>query len=354
MRKILLVLFVLCRQHCASQDYRIYHTYVNNAERCFFLENKVDSTFIYYDKAFGEFDFAFVQDCFMAAQIACYKRSNKYEGYLKKGFKNGLRPQHLKDSPVFAACIKDSIAFRNKFPDYPVLRAAYLKRINAKVLRQVIQHVSEEQSEKNRISDRYEYEKKLARHLRLIESMISTVGFPGDKIIGIAQADIMHELGYDSVDYMDLYNLIYKDPKYVVGPGQYYVEEQAMAQDRIMPMFLHHRCIWTLFSVYWNRLIVSGQIHPRDVAILHDNMFRFDNKHADIFMCPHTRPVGYYANNPLTDYRRLNCERRIIDSMRVALFMVKLDVDSAKKAYQRTKGFQTFFRDEYFPPAIRR
>ncbi len=363
-RKNIFIIFFIFSATCvyAQDDYRVYHKLINNAERCYFLDNRNDSAYKYYDLAFSKFDFVFAKDCFMAAQIAFYSKNERYISYLKKGFKNGLRPQHLKYSKILMPLLRDSIAFNRKFGDYKELRKIYLKRINVSALKTVINHVSQDQSEKNMAysaniyENTYEYNKKLQRHISVIESLIDRVGFPGDKIIGIDQADIMKELGQDSSDYMDLYNLIYKDPKYNTGRMQFAACDDCISQEKLFPLLLHHVCIYQLLHTKWEGLVISGQIHPRDVALLFDNTLRLYDDPADatnckriseIWGCDYVRPPGCYKSYVFVDYKKLNCDRRTTDSMRSALFINPLVVDSAKKAFADIHGFDVSFGPMY-------
>ncbi len=355
------LLFLICltiNAH-AQDDYRIYHRWINNAERCFFLEHKTDSAYSYYDLAFSKFDFVFAKDCYMAAQIAYYNKNEKYVAYLKKGFQNGLRSEQLKYSDVLAPLLKDTIAYKKKFSDYQALRKVYLKRINVWALKKTIQHVSQDQSEKNiRYSDNdyedlHEYDKRLEKHISFIESMIKTVGFPGDKLIGIDQADIMKELGHDSSDYMDMYNLIYKDPKYHTEAMQFCTCGNCIAQASVFPLLVHQVCLYQHLSAYWEKLIVSGQIHPRDVAELFDISLQLydypavDRKRgakiADAFACDYVRPYGGYKISFYLHWQNFKYSNYIIDSMRTALYINTLEVDSAKNTFGSNHGFKTNF-----------
>ncbi len=355
---ILLILICIVVNAYAQDDYRIYHRWINNAERCFFLDGKTDSAYRYYDMAFSKFDFVFAKDCFMAAQIACYNKSDKYISYLRKGFKNGLRPDHLKYSRVLAPLIKDSTVFKKKFNDYRELRKIYLKRINAVVLKQVIKHVSQDQSEKNFIySDKdwegeNAYAKKLGRHISFIEALLKQVGFPGDKLLGIDQADIMKELGYDSSDYIDLYNLIYKDPKYHTGRGQFEICDDCISHEHVFALLFHQVCAYWLFSKDWEKLIISGEVHPREVAMLYDEFAELyyanadqvrNKKIANIFGCGSICLPGCYKTDQFTDYKSPNCSAHITDSLRMALYINTLAVDSAKYIFGDIHGFKTKF-----------
>lgn len=330
---ILLVLICLTIYAHAQDDYRIYHRWINNAERCFFVENKIDSAYQYYDAAFAKFDFVFAKDCYMAAQIAYYNKNDKYISYLKKGFKNGLRPQDLKLADVFTSLIKDSISFKKKFSDYQALRKVYLKRINVKVLRTVMQNIIADQNEKGVGGDEV-YGYKLTNRMRNLVALINAVGFPGEKIVGIEQLDLMSELGYKNEDY----------PWGMSKPECF----ESISQYSFFAILVHYPCTYQLFSGKWEQMIIKGQIHPGDVAMLYDNIywgFSFTGKKnaEEIYGCKYILPFGYYRKNIFLPYKTYNYNDHIVDSMRTALFINTLAVDSAKYAFGDKHGFKTTF-----------
>ena len=327
-----------------AQDYRIYHTWINNAERYFFLENKPDSAFHYYDSAFANYDFVFAKDCYMAAQIALSRKNDRYIAYLKKGFENGLTPRHLAFSKVLRP-ISDSTNFKKKFPGYQALRRKYLARIQINVRRMVMRHECEDQCEKNELSP-IPYSEKLNKHIEFIEHLVSSGTFPGDKLIGLDQNDIMKELGFPGEDYKDQYEH-YKTHN--VSASQFEECGECLAQAQVFPLLVHHYCIFNLLSSNWNKLIISGQIHPRDVALLFDNHLRFGPdkqwwQYNSYFYCKNELDTKqYYKNNLFVHYRNIKIDNRVIDSMRKCLFMNTLAVDSARESYGKLLGFKTDF-----------
>ena len=323
----------------AQEDYRVYHRWINNAERCFFLESKVDSAYQYYDLAFSTFDFVFAKGCFMAAQIAYYNHNEKYIAYLEKGFKAGLGPQHLKLSAILAPLAKDSISFAKKFRNYPALHKAYLKKINVNILRTVIKMNALDQSQK-RLPAR-QYTPMLHNTLFAVDAIIKSVGFPGEKLIGLTQPGIMHELGYEGQDY-----------KYFPWGHTFDGEYEYIAQTDILSILIHGRCTYQMFSKYWDKLISLGQVHPTNVAMLYDGAYSFysdryttaqQKEWADIYKCYYDHPPGCYKKNAFVDYSSCKCNRHDIDSMRTALYINTLAVDSAITIFSQKHLFKTFF-----------
>lgn len=318
-----------------AQDYKLYHELVNRAEICFFSKNNPDSAFYYYDKAFATFDFAFASDCFMSAQMAYSRKNPKYIGYLNKGFQNGIRREDLSLSKAFAP-LTDQRTFSAIFPSYTSLREKYLKRIRTGLLRRVSRDVSADQQEKN--SDMNTYAPIINKRLANFETLTKANGFPGDKLIGLSQENIWAELGLDTAYYRISFD------------GSYYT---ALGQTEIFPMLVHHECVYSWLKNYWGGWILKGEIHPREVALLYDNMLRlYDSptfpqsqgrRIAEAFVCEYGKPYGGYGINMFVSWPNLKIPRRITDSMRERLFINPVYVDSLKKEYAESRGWKTSF-----------
>lgn len=312
---------------------------INNAERCFFADHKTDSAFAYFDSAFTKFDFAFARDCFMAAQIAYYRRDKRYTNYLRKGFRSGLQPAHLRYSPILSP-LANSTRFAKLFPDYKELRKKYLSGISPRILKTIIEHVCADQSEKNQHHMDNAYAQTLLPHIAFIQTLIRSGYFPGEKLIGIDQPDIMQELGYDSSDYMDLYNTRYHLPQYHTVASQFESCMECISQDHVTPLLLHHPCSVYTFSSYWDKLIANGQLYPRTFAYINDHWFskRQTFSPPSAFNCYDYRPKMCFGVNPFSDYSP-NISHESIDSLRKHYYVPSLATDWAIKQYEKDSGF---------------
>ena len=327
------LLFLICLtiNADAQDDYRIYHRWINNAERCFFLEHKTDSAYSYYDLAFSKFDFVFAKDCFMAAQIGAYNGNDNYLTYLEKGIKNGLTYKHIRLSPILVQSIKDNSAFKKKFPNYATLRTVYLKRINVDFLTRMTRMCVQDQSQK--LLPEKQYAPILYKNILSVEATINSVGFPGEKLLGISQADILQELGRKRQDYHD----------YPWGHN-FDGDSESIAQESVLYLFIHQRCSWSMFEKYWDKLIALGQAHPRDVAMLHDEEYHLaylPHEVAENYSCHYGYPFGCYRTNAWIDYTVINYSRQTIDSMRQALYINTMAVDSAQKVFIEKHNFRS-------------
>lgn len=330
-----ILVFCLCGFPAAAQDYRLYHELINRAEVCFFIKNNPDSAFYYYDKAFATFDFVFASDCFMSAQMAYSRMNLKYVSYLNKGFQNGVRREDLSLSKAFTPLTKP-VSFSATFPAYISLRKKYLKRIRAGLLKRMTREVSADRAEKN--FDMAVYAPIINKRIASFETLAKANGFPGDKLIGLSEMNIMSELGFDSADYK------------VPFDESYYT---ALSQTQIFPMLVHHECTYTWLKSYWEGWIKRGEIHPREVALLYDNILRlYDSptfseskgrRIAEAFVCDYGRPFGGYNINLFVSWPNLHIPRSVVDSMRARLYINPVSVDSIKKEYAEKQGWKTTF-----------
>ncbi|MCW3123337.1 MAG: hypothetical protein JWQ38_2829 [Flavipsychrobacter sp.] len=342
---VLFMLYIPITDVIAQEDYRVYHALVNNAERYFFNEGKVDSALLYYDDAFAKFDFAFASDCFMATQIAVFKNDKRSRNYIIKSYKNGITPHCWNYSPVLKSLINDSAKYNKQVALCKQYRKTYLDRIHKKTLLQVIKHVSEDQCEKNELPP-IPYAKKLNAHIDFILNAARGDNFPGEKNIGIDQPNILSELGFENQDYKDNFTK-YKDRN--VTQDQFKVCEECIAQQMVFPLLVHHPCTYNLLNIYWSKLIITGQVHPREVAMLFDNILRFNNsnplyKHYDKFYCSYDDiPSTYYKNNLFVNYKEVSLSNKAIDSFRRLLFINPLRIDSAKEVYKSKYHFMVNF-----------
>jgi hypothetical protein len=322
-----------------GQDYRIYHRLINNAQRCYFLNGNTDSAFHYYDSAFARYDFVFAQDCFMAAQIAYYHKDSRYMAYLRKGFAMGITPKHLTLAPVFAPLVKDTIAFKKRFKDYAEQRKLYRHRLDTNVLANMIRLTCQDQANK-RMADEA-YAPRLEKTAAYLHSMMNTHGYPGEKLIGLTQADIMEELGQKG-----------KDLRHYKW-GRTMEDWEYVAQVSVTPILIHMLCPYYKYASYWDKFIMNGEIHPRDVAMFHDaalgRCFSNDTKattqRGTLFGCGvYEKPTICYRMNFLTNHAvPPTYGRRATDSARTAMFISTIAIDSARDVIGRERGFKTGF-----------
>jgi hypothetical protein len=111
-----------------------------------------------------------------------------------------------------------------------------------------------------------------------------------------------------------------------------------------MPFLIHHPCAYQKLSPYLDAEVRKGNIHPRDVALLYDNMMQMRKlSRSTILAC---NPPGkyYYKLNKFCVYPD-NWQQDVIriDSMRRTLNICSVGQDSIKKAKAADYGFYNRF-----------
>jgi len=196
-------------------DYCIYHGYINTAEKLFFIDNNVDSSLYYYEKAFNSFEFIFVKDLVNAAQIAYY--SNKpYKKYIVQGFDFGLKLSHLSSINLFKPVYNDLINDKYLKDEYTIRREKYIKHIDFGLLSLVYKTYIYDQLNKRK--NHIEYDGIKYRDLEFWKKTISAKGFPSAKHIGIDDKTIFAEIGKPDQDIDNLKLKYSNNLKYLSCP----------------------------------------------------------------------------------------------------------------------------------------
>ena len=227
---ILVFAFQFITLPCFSQkqrDYLTYHRYINRAEVCL-TENKIDSSIAYYDRAFQEFDFAFVKDAYIAAQVA-YKASDwaRLKQYLAKGARYGLTVDCLDESPILVK-IKSLYSYKGIADTMQACNRLF--RRNDSLAAEWKERFEKEQRTKNISFD--QYKQVVLDNVARIKTLLQTTGFPGERMLGISGN--CTELG----NYHAFYTLAHYD-----------------------------FAATEFFDKLW-KAVKQGELHPRDFATL--------------------------------------------------------------------------------------
>ena len=325
--KYLLLLLFCTSCFCQTKDYIEYHKSINKAEEFFFMEEKADSALFYYDRVFAGYDFIFVKDLVNAAQIAAFS-GRPYLKYIEQGFEQGLKLSHLKNYPLFAKAYPALLKDRKLQEAYNKSRKKYLSGINFKYLDWMYKTAIKDQQHK--LKKNYS---ALVRQTtdRLMDSVVKR-GFPGDRIIGIGDSTIFKEI---NKPWLDLYEQRKKDK------GLFYMtsDEHILSQHYPQVMLVHNSCSYHLYKNILLDEMKKGNIHPRDIALIYDNMYRYKGEFAHY--CDKVALKGAYRLNLFTDYSKLNNIAET-NEMRKKLYIVSTDVDEKKREYEMKYGFKLF------------
>ena len=311
-----------------SKNYFVYHSLINKAEELFFVQNKLDSSLYYYEKVFSDYDFIFVKDLVNASQIAFYSKK-PYKKYIKQAFEQGLKIDYLSEIPLFKNEYKKLILDKVLNDLFLENRKKYLAKIDIEYRDFTYDLGINDQKHKHLKGGAYDVKKH--ESIIKLNKKIEIKGFPGDKIVGIADATIFKEL---KSKYKDFYER-FKNDKLL--KSYFTSNDEALSEQLIMCVLIHEFSSFSnsYLNSIWLKEIKKGNIHPRDVALLHDNTYRSD--YASL-----TKIKGYYLNNIFAPYIKKNINRKEINNMRKNLHIVSLEVDEKKKEFEVFHGFKLF------------
>lgn len=313
----------------SSQNYIPYHKKINRAETLFFMKGKTDSSLAVYDKVFANYDFIFVKDLVNAAQIAHFN-GKPYKKYLAKGFEFGLKIGHLKNFPLFKEKFEQLKNDEELQKSYVVNRKKYIERIDFEYLDLMYELFIRDQFDKRK-SD---YKSIIQNSLKNLRRIIESKGFPGDKLIGISDSTIFAETGVPQLD------LKVRAKKF--GDELWYVEtaDRAFSAKAVFPILVHHRCSYfKLKNLLWEEM-KKGNIHPRDLGMLYDNIYRFSGQKGFPRYCSLPKKQVYFRLNAFADYPEATKENMSeTNALRKKFYIIPLAVDQKKKKFEAEYGF---------------
>jgi len=314
--------------------YLEYHELINQAERYYFLNSNVDSSLAYYDKAFEQYSFIFLKDLVNAAQICVYERKLKFREYLLKGFKFGLQIKHLNHFPLLKT-LTDDLFSDTSFMERAILnRKIYLKNINYEYLLKVYDLGIDDQIKKSQPDEVYAIEKR--RNIQKIKGWINKYGFPSSKLIGIDDKDIFKNIGKPN---FDIDNRKYKFSSKI---DYYTTEDKSLSNTISMILLIHNQCTFLEFKEILYTAMLNGEIHPREIGCLYDNMYRDVNSIFYICKYPDVQNGLFYLNL-FCDYKKFSIDKEKVNNLRSQWNIVEVEVDEKKKQFEEKYGFKLFY-----------
>lgn len=328
MRYIIIVFCLLNYFISFSQEnYSEYHVKINDAEKLFFQDGKVEKCLLKYEEVFNEFDFIFIKDLLNAAQIAHY--SNKpYRKYIQKAFEFGLKPEHLKSFPLFNDVYEDLVSDKSIKKSFKKKRKKYLKGIYFQYLENVYKQTIKDQTSKADLN----YSEIVLEETEELIKWTKEYGFPGERIIGISDSTIFEEINKPE---LDLHNLIKENKKL------WYLTSDELQFSQSFPIILlvHNPCAFKLYEDVLLEEIKKGNIHPRDVGLIYDNMYRYKDYMPNY--CKVNDIEDFFLLNLFTEYpEKIDFER--VNDRRKRLNICSLQLDKEKKEFEKKYGFKLF------------
>ena len=299
-----------------AKDYLNYHTYINNAEKSL-VNDRVDSCFYYYDKAFNEFDFIFVKDATIAAEVAL--RHHDYSRllwYLIRGAQNGLQTEclnlgvfdDLKNLPAYVT-IHNSMDtaiehYRARHAANAELAKDWQLRFGAMM---DIEQLGSSDEKETAIKD----------NVKTVKDLLATKGYPGEKLLGPMQ-DCEEMANYTAIRSLLLYDCW---------------------------MGENHAALWECVKL--------GELHPREFATMceaelsnekNKNFHAVYNKSCYVKI----KPWGLYF--ALYDYRFVSPQQyATIDALREKYGLCDIETDM-KKLQLEQAGTYKFTFGKWHPP----
>ncbi len=328
MRNIILFFFFSLTAIAQEKDYIQYHKDINKAEELFFLQSQTDSALYYYDKVFGAYDYIFVKDLVNAAQISIFS-DKPYQKYIEQAFEYGLKLEHLKSYPLFAKVLPQLSQDKKLKSLYAEKRKIYLSKINFNYLDQIYKMAIQDQKTKSQNN----YQINILKTTDKLIYLTLAKGFPGERLLGISDSTIFKEI---NKPHLDLYEQR-KDAKNLFYMNS---NEKGLAQEWSLVMFVHNDCSYKLYHKILLDEVKKGNIHPRDVGLIYDNMFRTQRNDYPSY-CGAVNFKGVYRLNLFTDYSNFK-DINQTNKMREELFIVSNYVDDKKRDYEFDHDFKLF------------
>ena len=331
---IIILLIFIQKIQAQNLDYCSYHQLINEAEYSYFIEQNVDSCLNYYDVAFRNFDFVFVKDLVIASQIAYFEGKN-YRKYIIQAFKFGLKLNHLKDIQLFNLIIDSLLCDKELQNEYEQYRKEYLSTINFPYLLYIYDLYMDDQLHKR--YDDIEYEKYLIDKIVNLKQQILKNGFPGNKTIGIDCDNIFTEIGKPKLDLNFQKKKLSKIYSYIC------TNDGLLAQTITIPFLYHNPCSFCELEDMLIELLKKGEIHPRYIGLIYDNMYSSGKKRLIECKKPNINN-GLFMLDPYCKYGLLNFDRKKTNEIRKKWYVAPIEVDEAMKEYENKYGFNFFLR----------
>lgn len=229
-----------------TKDYKKYHEQINKAEK-FISEEQFQKALNLYNDVFNSFDFVFVKDYKIAAQIALYlnDKETAFE-IIKIGITGGWDLKSLNRND-FLSKLRNEPEWGLIKEQYPELRKKYLERIDDRTREKVHKMFKMDQKKALgalfRIGDKAQEKyaiKKFAPHSEIqVKKLIKILedrGYPGEKLIGnnFWMSTILSHHNSITKDYVNkdtIYNFIKSKLIKAIGKGQISPYEFAMIDD---------------------------------------------------------------------------------------------------------------------------
>jgi len=330
-----LTLFLWNKSYAQNKDYTEYHRLINKAEFCYFNLYNVDSSIKYYNIAFQSYDYVFIRDALNASQIAFYYKDPHYSVFIKKAVSVGFNIKYIDSFPIFKA--SRSLINSSLRKECDSIYETYLKKIDRKSLSKVIEAFIFDQQKK--ITKHTEYEKIKSILIKDIIHSIESKKVPTEKNIGLFDEELFKRKILDSnmFKYMtDLYQC-----------ADYFHDKNLdFCSDYLYIILIHNFDTYPLLEPYFHQLIANGDLHPRTIGLLFDNMYRVSLEYkynAALYKIAQSYfSLNYFTKAELLiKYKKESFATDItINKNRASYGINTIEIDRIKETYEQKYGFR--------------
>ena len=322
---IFLLLFIL--NYSQGKSYFDYHNYINKAEKEYFINSNVDSSLIYYNRAFDEYDFVFLRDLLNAAQISAYS-DRPIMKYILRGFEVGLTPSHINNYPLLISKINLEDKVIQK--EFSQRRIMYRKSIDYTYLLRIYDIGIKDQIKKSKNRTDYNIFKKST--LNRFKQLVVANGFPSSKTIGIDCENIFSEIDKSK------YDLGERKLKFSNKLNDYRTQDKLLGHTTSLYILIHNKCSFLELKDQLLQAMKNGEIHPREIGVLYDNMYRFPFRYDKSCKEPSSNQGLFYLNL-FCDYIKLSAPKKASDTLRKKWWVNTQEVDEMKRKFEELHGF---------------
>jgi hypothetical protein len=337
-------------------DYVEYHKGVIKAEQLIFINNDSISGLEQFKKTFESFDFAFVDDCMEAFQVALYFKRDDYAMiFIKKALKNGFELKLFRYLDLGCPCTfysdRSNVTIHKKFIEQHKHEleiyadknySEYIKRIDKNLLTLIIKRHVREQLFKNGHSglahtfgeQEVEYQRICDDNLRFMDSLAVHGIYLGERNLGIYTDRLADSL---DMPFHTIKNCIAIMLKYYELPANTIVpvddEKEYFDMGFVFNMEYHNDKSYDHIAKYKENAIKRGYLHPREYACL-----QFDNIHASFTTNDQLRLMPNFSHL-VTDLQTI----KIIDKRREELLLPSYEIDVSKHIFEHAHNLTLFF-----------
>ena len=243
MAKLLIILLVFPLTLSGQNDYLVYHSLINKAEE-HFGDEQFDKALAYYDSAFTMFEYAFVKDYLIAAQIATIVRNNQLATrYLEQALIGGFPYGCIAEMPIFQIYLSSNKG-KALSAGKDSYRQAYYAHIRTDLLKEFSERYRNEQDTKSDENRQPFLDHRLSNFNR-IRSLMDSLVFPSERVIGLDDSTIAPNR-YNKVSGLSSCNA---------------------ANSKVIPTLLHyHTPIKDIGFEKFIKAIKLGYLHPKQFA----------------------------------------------------------------------------------------